>query len=84
MYTSSAQETRQSLRSYFADNLPGWSDDVADSDPLENSGLDSTGIVMLVLYLEETFDIQVLDEDLTERNFGTIQGLLALLEQKTA
>lgn len=84
MYTTSAQEIRQALRAYFAENLPGWSEDTADSDPLENNGLDSTGIVMLVLYLEETYGIQILDEDLTEKNLGTIDGLLAFLGRKTA
>lgn len=76
------QAFRQTLRSYFAEQLPGWSDEVADTDPLDSYGLDSTGIAILILYLEETFEIQVLDEDLTARNLGSVQGILDFLDRK--
>lgn len=80
----SLQEARQSLRTHFAEQLPGWSDDALDTDPLEDYGLDSTGIAVLVLELEERFGIEIQDEELTEKNLGTIQGILNFLERKKA
>jgi acyl carrier protein len=46
--------------------------------------LDSLGVHTLILFLEEHFNITVLDEDVTRDNFGTIKGIVAYLEQKTA
>ncbi len=84
MVQLSQTETCQNLRAYFAEQLPGWTDQASDDDLLEAFGLDSTGIALLLLYLEETFDIQILDQDLTAKNLGSIQRILAFLERKMA
>jgi acyl carrier protein len=46
--------------------------------------LDSLGVHTLILFLEEHFRITVLDEDVTRDNFGTIKGIVAYIERKTA
>lgn len=84
MSTASLQEARQSLRAYFAEQLPGWSDDALDTESLEDYGMDSTGIATLVLELEERYDIEIRDDELTEKNLGTIQGILSFLDRKKA
>lgn len=80
----SKQEIRHTLRDFFVEQLPAWTDDAADSDPLERYGLDSTGIAVLILFLEETFELQIPDEDLTAKNLGSIQAIMNFLERKMA
>jgi acyl carrier protein len=82
MMVMTREEQRQQVRGFFAEQLPLWSDDTSDTDPLDRSGLDSTGFVMLVLFLEETFNIQILDEDLTAKNLGTVESILSFVNRK--
>lgn len=49
---------------------------------LESGIIDSLGVLDLVQFLEEHFRIKVDDEDLTPENFGTLQGMVSLVEQK--
>jgi acyl carrier protein len=84
MTVASLQNNRQNLRAFLAEQLPRWSDEATDTESLEPYGLDSTGIAVLVMYLEETFNLQILDEELTEKNLGTIESVLGFLERKTA
>lgn len=45
-------------------------------DPLIGHGvIDSMGVIELVEFLRETFDIEVQDEDITEENFGTLSSI---------
>ena len=42
---------------------------------LENGILDQTGVLELVLFLEETYGIQVDDADLTPENFDSVNAI---------
>jgi len=53
-----------------------------DDQLLENGILDSLGVLELVTYLEETFEIAVADEDLMPENFQTIERLTAFVQEK--
>lgn len=48
---------------------------------LTDLGIDSVGILELVVSLEEQFNISFEDEDLVSANFQTIGSLLNLLEK---
>lgn len=43
-----------------------------DTDFFENGIIDSTGIIELVSFLEETFDITVNDDELVPENFSSL------------
>lgn len=48
----------------------------------EHSGVDSVGLLRLVMSLEREFGIVIEDADINPANFETLSGLLALIERK--
>lgn len=54
-----------------------------DDSFLEHGIVDSTGVVELVMYVEETFDIEVPDEDVVPENFDSVQALICYIRQTT-
>lgn len=53
-----------------------------DTSFLESGIIDSTGILELVTYLEETFGITVEDEELIPENLDSISNVVKYLERK--
>jgi acyl carrier protein len=53
-----------------------------DEDLLGSGIIDSMAVMKLVLLLEETFDIEVEDEDIVPENFQTLNSLVEYVEQK--
>jgi acyl carrier protein len=49
---------------------------------LEEKILDSIGMLELLLFIEETFDIEVPEEDIAPDNFNTIGNLAAYVDRK--
>lgn len=55
-----------------------------DSDSLLETGvLDSTGVLELIEFLEENFDITVADSETIPENLGSIRGLTDYVVSKT-
>lgn len=52
-----------------------------DESFLESGIIDSTGILEVVAWIEETFGIRVPDSDLLPENFDTVQRLATYLEK---
>jgi len=50
---------------------------------LENGIVDSLGVLDLVSFMEETFAITVMDEELLPENFQTIERLTKFVETKS-
>jgi acyl carrier protein len=44
--------------------------------------LDSTGILELITFIEEEYNIRFPDEDLTSENFDSVERVIATLERK--
>jgi acyl carrier protein len=56
-----------------------------DSDSFINKGvIDSTGVLELVLHIEETYQIQVKDNELVPENLDSIDNLVAFISRKLA
>jgi acyl carrier protein len=53
-----------------------------DSSFMETGVIDSTGILELVRFLEATFSIKVVDEELIPDNLDSINKILAYLQRK--
>jgi acyl carrier protein len=54
----------------------------SDTNLLEKGIIDSTGIVELVSFLEETYNIIVEDDELVSGNFSTLKSVSDFLENK--
>ena len=78
---------RAALRRYILENHLFTDDDAALNDAdsfLESGTLDSTGIMELILFLEETFSLKVSDDDMVPENLDSIDSLVAYVERKQA
>lgn len=55
-----------------------------NTDLFEKGIIDSTGIIELVGYIEQTFNITVDDEELVANNFSSLSHITRYLRLKTA
>ena len=53
-----------------------------NEDLLEQGIIDSLGIMKLVLFLEESYGIQVDDQDITPENFQCLSSMVKYVEQQ--
>jgi len=75
------------IRAYILENfLFGTADNALqdDSSFLESGIIDSTGVLELVSFVEETFEIEVRDEELIPENFDSVDKLARYITQKQA
>ena len=78
---------RADLRRYVLENHLFTDDDAALNDGdsfLETGILDSTGIMELILFIEETFALKVSDDEMAPENLDSIDSLVAYVERKQA
>jgi acyl carrier protein len=74
----------ESLRQFVIDNFlfgqtEGFGD---DSSFLEDGIVNSTGMLELILFVEETYNIQVEDSELLPENLDSITKLTKFVERK--
>lgn len=78
-------DVEQDLRRFVIDNFPFGSvgDGLLNDESLLEQGIiDSTGVLELVTFLEETYHIKVEDEELVPDNLDSINRLVRFLERK--
>ncbi len=69
-------ETQEILKRYISENLLNSRFEVAaEDDLLGNDWVDSMGIMRLIAFIEEKFEITVPLEDVTIENFRTVQTI---------
>lgn len=74
----------QQVRGFLAENyLMGQESSIEDGDSfLENGIIDSTGVLQLVAFLEETYGITVEEEELRPENLDSINNISAYVSRK--
>lgn len=55
----------------------------ADQSLMETGVIDSTGVLELIAFLEQTFSVKFHDEDLVAANFDSVRKIAACVSQKT-
>jgi acyl carrier protein len=77
-------EVNAVIRQFIVENfLFGEDGNLKDETSFLESGIiDSTGILELVSYLEETFGISVEDEELIPENLDSVANVVAYLGKK--
>ena len=77
----------EQIRQYVADNFLFSDDGYQLSDDvsfLEEGIVDSTGVLELVMFVEDTFGITVQDEEIVPENFDSVSQLAAYVRRKMA
>jgi acyl carrier protein len=54
-----------------------------DEDLLEQGIIDSMGVMALITFMEETFNIEIIEEDIVPENFQSLNAMANFIEQKT-
>ena len=77
-------EIAETMRQFIIENFLFGEDESLQKDTsfLENGIIDSTGILELVAFLEETYEITVEDEELVPENLDSIGNVVQYLEKK--
>lgn len=78
-------QIKSALRRYIEDNFIMGTGSVAlgDADSfLEYHVLDSTGFLELITYLEETYGIQVGDDEMVPENLDSMDAVAAYVARK--
>ena len=81
---SEVQTTSHQIRDFILKKFPlARKRGVKESDLLLESGvLDSMGVLELVHFIEQEFNVQVSDEELVPENFQSIDRLVSFLQSK--
>lgn len=69
---------REQIRQFIIDNFifDDRANKLNDDDSfLEQGIIDSTGVLELVMFVEETFGIEVADEDVVPENLDSVRGV---------
>ena len=80
-----ATTIQQQVRGYIRENfLMGAQDlEFGDADSLlDRHIVDSTGILELILYLEESFDVRVLDAEMVPENLDSLDAIASFVQRK--
>lgn len=78
-------EIGSEIRDFVVTNfLFGKGDDLRDDESLlENGVIDSTGVLELVSYLQERFDMRIEDDEIVPANLDSIRNLVDFVGRKT-
>jgi len=77
--------TKVKIRQFVLSNYLFTDDEskLSDSASLMESGtMDSTGILELIMFLEEQFMIKVTDDEMVPTNLDSIDNVVAFIERK--
>ena len=79
-----AAELRDTIRGFVHQRFPmAVTAEVGDEESLLDSGIiDSLGILDMVAFLEETFGVQIGDDDLNPENFDSIQSVASFVQSR--
>ena len=53
-----------------------------DEDLLEQGIIDSLGLMKLIAFMEETFNIKIIDDEIVPENFQSLNRMVTLVEQQ--
>jgi acyl carrier protein len=87
MQVKSIMEVKEQIKQYIAENFlfssNGFNMD-DDESFLEAGVVDSLGVVELVSFVEETYNIEVPDDDIVPDNFDSVDNLAGYISRRTA
>jgi acyl carrier protein len=76
---------KETVEQYIVDNFLFGDNTRLDADTsfLDEGIIDSTGILELIMFLEESFDIHIEDQELVPENLDSLNNIERFVQQKT-
>ncbi len=74
------------IRNYILENYLFTDDQsalISDDSFMDKGILDSTGILEIIFFLEEDFDISIEDEEMIPDNLDSVNNILAFINRKS-
>jgi len=84
---SSPESIEQEVRRFLKDNFPLSADGVVldpDDSLIEVGVIDSTGVLELIGFIEERYDVEIADEEVLPENLDSIANITRFVGEKTA
>jgi len=79
--TDIVERTRAWVRENFLYMRPDWK--LGDDDPLLGNGvIDSIGVIELVGFLQNTFEVTIADDEIIESNLGSLGAIGRFVSRK--
>jgi acyl carrier protein len=76
-------DIEQEIRSFIAESfLMSGSDALNEDTPLLGNVIDSTGVIELIVFVQQRFTISVEDEEVMTDNFGSVKNVVTFVEKK--
>ena len=76
-------EIEQEIRNFLTQKfLFGRSEALNDDLPLLGNVIDSQGVIELIMFVQERFNIAVDDEEVTTDNFASVKSTVAFIQEK--
>ena len=77
------KDIEQDIRGFLIENfLFGRSEALTEDVPLLGNVIDSTGVIELIVFIQERFAISVGDEEVTTDNLGSLRNVVAFVQEK--
>jgi acyl carrier protein len=79
------QTIEQQIRTFVRDTFLIGQDDgslTGDTSFLDQGMIDSTGVLELVSFMEDTFGFQIADDELVPENLDSVNRLIRFIERK--
>jgi len=79
-------EIKEKIKNFISDNfMVELNDNLSDDDSLLDKGIiDSTGVLELILFIEENFKIKIKDEEIVPENLDSFNKIDIFLSKKLA
>jgi acyl carrier protein len=80
-------EIRKPIRQFILGNYLFSSDEAAlqdDTSLIAQGTIDSTGVLELIMHIEEQFGITVQDQEMLPENLDSVNRIVAFIERKRA
>ena len=78
---------KKTIKKYILENLLFTEDESAlhdDESFLDNGIIDSTGVMEIILFIEESFDFRVNDNEMWPANLDSVNNLATFIQHKQA
>jgi acyl carrier protein len=73
----------QDIRNFLMENfMAGRAEQLRDDEMLLGNVIDSSGVIELVVFLEEHFAIGIADDEVVSDNLETLRNVVAFIQRK--